>query len=47
MMVLDRPVVDEGTGIKGRYDLTVMFAPDESQFNGHPPRMASQADSNT
>jgi uncharacterized protein (TIGR03435 family) len=39
MMVLDRPVVDE-TGVAGRYDLTVTFMPDESQFNGHPPRSA-------
>jgi uncharacterized protein (TIGR03435 family) len=40
MMVLDRPVVDE-TGVAGRYDLTVTFMPDESQFNGHPPRSAA------
>lgn len=39
MMVLDRPVVDQ-TGIAGRYDLTVTFMPDESQFNGRPPRSA-------
>ena len=41
MMVLDRPVVDE-TGIAGRYDLTVTFAPDLSQFNGRPPRMPAE-----
>lgn len=35
-LVLDRPVVDE-TGLTGRYDFTVTFTPDESQFNGHPP----------
>jgi uncharacterized protein (TIGR03435 family) len=43
MMVLDRPVVDQ-TGIAGRYDLTVMFTPDESQFNGHPPRVWTPTD---
>lgn len=37
MMVLDRPVVDE-TRIAGRYDLTVNFLPDDSMFNGRPPR---------
>jgi uncharacterized protein (TIGR03435 family) len=41
MIVLDRPVVDD-TGINGRYDLTVTFAPDLSQFNGHPPRMPAE-----
>ncbi len=41
MMVLDRPVVDQ-TGIAGRYDLTVSFMPDDSQFNGRPPRTAAQ-----
>ncbi|HEV2577200.1 MAG TPA: TIGR03435 family protein [Acidobacteriaceae bacterium] len=35
-LVLDRPVVDE-TGLTGRYDFTVTFTPDESEFNGHPP----------
>jgi uncharacterized protein (TIGR03435 family) len=35
-LVLDRPVVDE-TGLTGRYDFTVTFTPDESQFNGHQP----------
>jgi uncharacterized protein (TIGR03435 family) len=43
MMVLDRPVVNE-TGIVGRYDLTVTFMPDDSQFNGHPPRTAGVAE---
>lgn len=35
-LVLDRPVVDE-TGLTGRYDFTVTFTPDESEFNGQPP----------
>jgi uncharacterized protein (TIGR03435 family) len=37
--VLDRPVVDQ-TGIVGRYDFILNFAPDDSQFNGrfrNPP----------
>ena len=41
--VLDRPVVDQ-TGIEGRYDLVLKWAPDDSQFGGHPPE-ASKADS--
>ena len=35
-MVLDRPVVDE-TGIPGKFDISVTFTPDDSQFHGHPP----------
>ena len=42
-LVLDRPVVDQ-TGIKGRYDFTFVFTPDDSQFNGHPPQLPKQAD---
>ena len=37
MLVLDRPVVDQ-TSITGRYDMTVTFTPDDSQFNGRPPK---------
>jgi uncharacterized protein (TIGR03435 family) len=43
MIVLDRPVVDQ-TGIDGRYDLTVTFTPNDSEFNGHPPGRQAQAD---
>jgi uncharacterized protein (TIGR03435 family) len=35
-VVLDRPVVDQ-TGLKGRYDFTVKWAPDDSQFGGRVP----------
>jgi uncharacterized protein (TIGR03435 family) len=42
-LVLDRPVVDQ-TGIAGRYDMTVTFTPDDSQFNGHPPKVPALAD---
>jgi uncharacterized protein (TIGR03435 family) len=38
MIVLDRPVVDR-TGITGRFDYNVSFTPDDSQFNGHPPKI--------
>lgn len=41
-LVLDRPVVDR-TGLTGRYDFTMTFAPDETQFNGHPPKMPASA----
>jgi uncharacterized protein (TIGR03435 family) len=36
-VVLDRPVVDQ-TGVSGRYDFTVTFTPEDSQFNGRPPK---------
>jgi uncharacterized protein (TIGR03435 family) len=35
-VVLDRPVVDQ-TKLKGRYDFTLKWAPDDSQFGGHVP----------
>jgi uncharacterized protein (TIGR03435 family) len=35
-MVLDRPVVND-TDLKGRYDLSLTFLPDETQFNGRSP----------
>jgi uncharacterized protein (TIGR03435 family) len=36
-VVLDRPVVDQ-TGITGRYDFTLTWTPDESQFGGRGAR---------
>jgi uncharacterized protein (TIGR03435 family) len=38
MLVLDRPVVDQ-TGVAGRYDVAVTFTPDDSEFNGRPPKL--------
>jgi uncharacterized protein (TIGR03435 family) len=38
MVVLDRPVVNQ-TGLSGRYDFNVTFTPDDSEFNGHPPKV--------
>ncbi|WP_263384656.1 TIGR03435 family protein [Granulicella arctica] len=35
-LVLDRPVVDR-TGLKSKFDFSVTFLPDETQFNGHSP----------
>jgi uncharacterized protein (TIGR03435 family) len=43
MLVLDRPVVDR-TGIAGRFDYTVTFTPDDSEFNGHPPKLPATAE---
>jgi uncharacterized protein (TIGR03435 family) len=42
VLVLDRPVVDR-TGLTARYDIKCTFTPDDSQFNGHPPRMPGAA----
>jgi uncharacterized protein (TIGR03435 family) len=38
MIVLDKPVVNQ-TGITGRFDNNVTFTPDDSQFNGHAPKV--------
>ncbi len=35
-LVLDRPVVNQ-TELKGKFDFSVTFLPDETQFNGHSP----------
>ncbi len=41
-VVLDRPVIDK-TGLPGRFDFGFTFTPDESQFDGHPPRLPTPA----
>jgi uncharacterized protein (TIGR03435 family) len=43
MLVLDRPVVDR-TELTGRYDCNVTFTPDDSQFNGNPPKLPPATD---
>ncbi len=42
-LVLDRPVVDQ-TGLTGKYDFSFTFTPDDSEFNGHPPKLPQQTD---
>lgn len=44
-VVLDRPVVDR-TGLTGKYDFSCTFAPDESEFGGHPPFQPAAAKAN-
>jgi uncharacterized protein (TIGR03435 family) len=42
--ILDRPVIDE-TGLEGRWDFTLQWTPDETQFVGMPVRVpAAPAD---
>ena len=43
MMVLDRPVVDQ-TALTGRYDFHFTFMPDDSEFNGNPPKLPALAE---
>jgi len=42
-LVLDKPVVDH-TGLSDRFDFHVTFTPDDSQFNGHPPKLPPATD---
>jgi uncharacterized protein (TIGR03435 family) len=42
-LILDRPVVDQ-TSLTGRFDFSVTFTPDDSQFNGHPPPFPKPAE---
>lgn len=42
--ILDRPVVDK-TGLKGRYDFDLVWAPDETQFGGEVPVASADAPS--
>ena len=40
-LVLDRPVVDQ-TDLTGKYDFSFIFTPDDTEFNGHPPKFPQQ-----
>jgi uncharacterized protein (TIGR03435 family) len=42
-VVLDRPVVDQ-TGLADKFDFTVKFTPDDSEYNGHPPKIPAPTD---
>jgi uncharacterized protein (TIGR03435 family) len=41
--VLDRPVVDR-TELKNKFDFTVTFTPNDSEFNGHAPPLPAHTD---
>ena len=43
MLILDKPVMDQ-TGIQGRYDENITFLPDQTQFNGNPPKLPQTDD---
>jgi uncharacterized protein (TIGR03435 family) len=45
-LALDRPVIDQ-TGLSGRYDFTLTWTPDESQFGGRGAQVQPQADGGT
>ncbi len=45
-VVLDRPVIDQ-TGITGRYDFTLQWTPDETQFGGRGGQAPPPADPST
>jgi uncharacterized protein (TIGR03435 family) len=42
-VVLDRPVIDQ-TGLEGRYDFTLTWTPDETQFGGRGGQVPPPAD---
>jgi uncharacterized protein (TIGR03435 family) len=41
--IMDRPVVNQ-TATAGRFDFTFRFMPDDSQFNGRPPKIQAQTE---
>jgi uncharacterized protein (TIGR03435 family) len=42
-VVLDRPVVDQ-TALTDKFDFIVKFMPDDSEFNGHAPKIPAATD---
>jgi uncharacterized protein (TIGR03435 family) len=45
-VVLDRPVLDQ-TGLTGRYDFTLLWTPDDSQFGGMGAKIPPPSDNTT